>query len=39
MGEVMHTFHITYIFTQHEHLGSFGIINMNGRIFDPNTAT
>jgi RHS repeat-associated protein len=26
-------------FTQHEHLGSFGIINMNGRIFDPNTAT
>jgi len=30
----------TYIIAeQHEHLGSFGIINMNGRIFDPNTAS
>ena len=30
---------ITYIHTGHEHLGSFGIINMNGRIYDPNTAS
>ena len=31
---------ITYLVAeQHEHLGSFGILNMNGRIFDPNTAT
>ena len=40
---------ITYIYTEHhifrrgftghEHLGSFGIINMNGRIYDPNTAS
>ena len=26
-------------FTQHEHLETFGIINMNGRMYDPNTAT
>jgi RHS repeat-associated protein len=26
-------------FTGHEHLGSYGIINMNGRIYDPNTAS
>ena len=26
-------------YTQHEHLGSFGIINMNGRIYDPSTAS
>ena len=26
-------------FTQHEHLGAHGIINMNGRMFDPNTAS
>ena len=33
-------FTYTYIIAeQHEHLGSFGILNMNGRIFDPNTAT
>jgi len=33
---------LTYTYNvaeQHEHLGSFGILNMNGRIFDPNTAT
>jgi len=28
-----------YIYAEAEHLGSFGILNMNGRIFDPNTAT
>ncbi len=27
------------VYTGHEHLGSFGIINMNGRIYDPNTAS
>jgi len=36
--------HINFTYTyivaeQHEHLGSFSIINMNGRIFDPNTAS
>jgi RHS repeat-associated protein len=32
-----HIFHRCY--TQHEHLNKFGIINMNGRIYDPNTAS
>ncbi len=27
------------VYTGHEHLGSFGIINMYGRIYDPNTAS
>ena len=36
-GDLKHIFRRGY--TGHEHLGSFGIINMNGRIFDPNTAT
>jgi len=26
-------------FTGHEHLGAHGIINMNGRMYDPNTAS
>jgi RHS repeat-associated protein len=36
-GDIKHIFRRG--FTQHEHLGSFGIINMNGRLFDPNTAS
>lgn len=31
-------FHITRGYTMHEHLDDFGLINMNGRVYDPNTA-
>ncbi len=30
--------HINRGYTMHEHLGDFGLINMNGRVFDPATA-
>ena len=32
------TYHINRGYTMHEHLGDFGLINMNGRVFDPLTA-
>ena len=32
------TYHITRGYTMHEHLDDFGLINMNGRVFDPAMA-
>ncbi|MBO7499362.1 MAG: hypothetical protein J6T64_09290, partial [Bacteroidaceae bacterium] len=32
------TYHINRGYTMHEHLDDFGLINMNGRVFDPLTA-
>ena len=32
------TFHINRGYTMHEHLDDFGLINMNGRVFDPAVA-